>query len=968
MRTPAWLKNYQRPMPMMPGMPIGKPSRYTGAGSDGKIQRDKPVETELFQDHEGETVISAKDTKKAGGPIGIEKKLGINLRKNVPPAPIRGFKCGGTVRKYQEGGTVTTEDLLNRNQGTPTTTPISGGTRTSFMPVDPNTTTSTMPVVPGSTATSFDKQNAEPPIVVDGKSYTPAEWEAYQSKGLSDARTTNLNLAAPSGGFKEGAIKSVNGKVLKYTNSQWVETGATSTYDQSKPPTAPISATPPPTAVKSSQGFDVGKTRTTRDLNGVVQTERFDGIGADGKEIWTKVGGTTIASQVQGGAPNAPIQPAPSTAVKSEQGIAVGGIRLKRQPDGTQQQERYDGKDASGNDIWTPIGLKAKVIDAQSGQPIQETATAGDAETKERDYYSGKAGDFVGMMEDVANGTSPVFQKMQDIAFGNLNPTLQVGLTLTAMQIAQDPSMSKGMAQTMMAQAIRNVGVQQSKLASDMAVKAMDLAYSAIGQGFTMSANQQSFYETARANAKSEAWKDFEYTAQYGSDADVISAYKTATGRDLNPAAVAEVRGYARTLRTNNLVKDSLAISSAKTALGDQNFNSAKGMISEGATFAQVQSRFPEITQEMFNSIRDASLLGNRDYERKTGLINTLLKTPNAANLAQVKTLMKELYPGVTVDFSGILTEQTAGKIADAMTMLNGFVINNTPIEKVLPLMAAAGYTDLLGGEDAVKSLYESSKTAASPYEQMLSTYDDAFIAQFPEIAQNADGTPNAAGIAKIHAIMTKHISYNEQGMVIPDFEGISAELEGLQKPAKAGDTIEPNRLYTAAEIKTMTGTEPSGTEWTSPDGKTKMYKNNGMWSTTIPESKLVDYTKTLNGDGQVSADKIPIGESFAIPAGEALVTERGVPLPANHTYTRKKINLMKFDLKSPRTVALLGKTNLVELGLSDINTLMADVFVDENGKMYLGKNTTNYAQGGNAHNIFVKILDANNINHQGIS
>ncbi len=71
---------------------------------------------------------------------------------------------------------------------------------------------------------------------------------------------------------------------------------------------------------------------------------------------------------------------------------------------------------------------------------------------------------------------------------------------------------------------------------------------------------QQTFDLDKQKYGDSKAWTDFEYTAQYGSDADVIAAYKAATGKDLDPSAVAEIRGYARSKREQDITSGRLNI------------------------------------------------------------------------------------------------------------------------------------------------------------------------------------------------------------------------------------------------------------------------------------------------------------------------------------------------------------------------------------------------------------------------
>ena len=62
-------------------------------------------------------------------------------------------------------------------------------------------------------------------------------------------------------------------------------------------------------------------------------------------------------------------------------------------------------------------------------------------------------------------------------------------------------------------------------------------------------------------------WKDFEAALTTGSDADVIAAYKAATGKDLNPASVATYRGYYRRSQEQGLEAGGLAIQQARQTL-----------------------------------------------------------------------------------------------------------------------------------------------------------------------------------------------------------------------------------------------------------------------------------------------------------------------------------------------------------------------------------------------------------------
>ena len=584
MRTPAWLQKYERPAPVVIGNPIAKrlPSRYTGAGGDGVIQRKRPVETDLFQDHEGEYVVSAEDTKKIGGPKGVEEKLGITSSGRPAPAPI-GFRRGGRVRRYWEGGPVETPNPTN----------------------------------------------------LDAETRAKNAADAARATG---AIVTESGVLPGGGGFIAGTGKSP--------------------YQLSREKDA---------------------------------------------------GGGTIS------------------------GEAVAGA---------EQQDRVNN-------------------------------------------YSGKVDDYLGMIDDIANGTSPVFQRMANMAFNDLNPSLQVGLTLAAMNIAQSPYMTEGMKQTVMMQAIRNAGVQQSNLAADLATKAMSIAHEAIGEGLTWSANQRDFNEAAARNEKNDAWKDFEYTAQYGSDQDVIDAYKAATGRDLDPAAVAEIRGYARSKRGNDLVVEGLTIQSIQDQIGTQTYNNVKSWIDGGATLEMVLAEFPEFgqdangnpldmetIQQRYDGIYEGGPLGDRDWNRMSTMVDTLIRTGGEENYATAAAMLEEYFPESDIDFSNLVNKENAGKFMDGMDILSTNIAAGLEWAPTLKALKDAGLLDALGGESVAEQLYKDTKLNSTPTMRLLRSYPDEVIAiAWPGV----DPIKVRGAIAE--ATMLGGFVYNSDGDLVPADPDIISEV-----------------------------------------------------------------------------------------------------------------------------------------------------------------------------------------------
>jgi hypothetical protein len=74
------------------------------------------------------------------------------------------------------------------------------------------------------------------------------------------------------------------------------------------------------------------------------------------------------------------------------------------------------------------------------------------------------------------------------------------------------------------------------------------------------------FAEDKRRYGDTQAWNAYTQALQVGSDADVVAAYKTATGKDLDPAAVTEYRGAVRTVNQQAIQKGALELQNMKTS------------------------------------------------------------------------------------------------------------------------------------------------------------------------------------------------------------------------------------------------------------------------------------------------------------------------------------------------------------------------------------------------------------------
>lgn len=242
---------------------------------------------------------------------------------------------------------------------------------------------------------------------------------------------------------------------------------------------------------------------------------------------------------------------------------------------------------------------------------------------------------------------------------------------------------------------------------------------------------QTTFDEDKDRYKDSKAWNDFEYTAQYGSDSDVATAYKAATGKDIDLSSINEIREYARTKREQDILSGQLAndaqslglnvdtmqavvtainngtpidtintqfeteftqadadsigekyrqsITSGDIALdamrnefGDSVYASIQTMIDSGSSLSAVNQRLAEqgkrpINSKEFNNMLDATSLGERTWGRQMTAMNMLLSSNDPANIAKVPEEFSKLFPGVDFNVDQLISDIGAEKFATGM-------------------------------------------------------------------------------------------------------------------------------------------------------------------------------------------------------------------------------------------------------------------------------------------------------------
>ena len=152
------------------------------------------------------------------------------------------------------------------------------------------------------------------------------------------------------------------------------------------------------------------------------------------------------------------------------------------------------------------------------------------------------------------------------------------------------------------------MGEATAQMGMDSAQRAEDARRFGVQQGF----QERQFQAQEERAGKEEQWRAFDVAAQYGSDEDVIKAYKDATGVDLDPAAVSEVRKYGRVKRAQDITAGEQGIEAGeinldtmRQAYGDRAFEGISNRINSGATFDMLKREFPNLTRADYDGLRE---------------------------------------------------------------------------------------------------------------------------------------------------------------------------------------------------------------------------------------------------------------------------------------------------------------------------------------------------------------------------
>jgi hypothetical protein len=113
-----------------------------------------------------------------------------------------------------------------------------------------------------------------------------------------------------------------------------------------------------------------------------------------------------------------------------------------------------------------------------------------------------------------------------------------------------------------------------------------------------------------------------------------------------------------------------------------------------------------------YESMLDASALGERNWGRSMSAANMLLTTPGTENKYAAEAAYEKLFPGVDFNFDDIAAEERYEDFADGMSLMASYVASGMKYDEAIELLHKSGVSDKMGmSVNKLKDIYHAIET-----------------------------------------------------------------------------------------------------------------------------------------------------------------------------------------------------------------------------------------------------------------
>lgn len=275
-----------------------------------------------------------------------------------------------------------------------------------------------------------------------------------------------------------------------------------------------------------------------------------------------------------------------------------------------------------------------------------------------------------------AAGRSPVDRTIANQALGQLGAEQAEQAGMFRQQAGQ-MGIEGGRLASGMAQLRQQQGLERAQLGGDLAIAAQNRAADAITQLASQSLAGQQFELTKQQVGNDEAWRQYEAALGASDFGTAAAKYEEMTGQKLNTQQLEQARDYWNQKQEQEIKRDDVIIKDLEQRLGLDKVEAARGMIASGFSIDDVNAQTGmNLSQGEYDTIRDASPLGERDWGRLDNLANGLLQEGAVSAAVGV---FNQIYPSAGVDWSEVVNDGNAanfgevqGEIANQLAATNG--------------------------------------------------------------------------------------------------------------------------------------------------------------------------------------------------------------------------------------------------------------------------------------------------------
>ena len=297
------------------------------------------------------------------------------------------------------------------------------------------------------------------------------------------------------------------------------------------------------------------------------------------------------------------------------------------------------------------------------------------------------------------------------------------------------------------AQAIGDVGVAALQARDNAANQMANLAM----QGMGFQQGQEEF------EWNKETWnKQFDFAMQkYGDQEGVRIAqdinsgmtfdqirqkYPNVTLEDYESMKKFSTMGFAQQQWLEGNRQWQAQMDFAKEQYGDQQGGRLYDAIARGMTYSQIQDMFPDlnVTMEDYMSMREATPIGQSQYNRTMDAVNMLLQAGGEGNYKQAAQMLGNIFPDMDIDFENLISEDNAVEFNSGMEQMSRYIASGMDWWDAKKAMKKDGTFDKLGmNTEEVREMYEKMQLESNPVYQIMNSMPDEMIKEmFPDMEE----------------------------------------------------------------------------------------------------------------------------------------------------------------------------------------------------------------------------------------